>query len=92
MVTTLSEDGRDVIVKVVNPTEEAIDLKVSGDWKGVAGTAYEYYAPGSLSAANSMADKDAVKLKHASPAAIDGVVTLPVEPLSAGVLTITKQF
>ena len=92
VVTTLSENGRDVIVKVVNPTEKAIDLKVSGDWKGIAGTAYDYYAPGSLTAANSMADKNAVKLQHASPAANDGVVTLHVEPLSAGVLTLTKAF
>ena len=92
VVTTLSENGRDVIVKVVNPTEAAIDLKVSGDWKGIAGTAYDYYAPGSLTAANSMADKHAVRLQHASPAANDGVVILHVEPLSAGVLTLTKQF
>jgi len=92
VVTTLSENGRDVIVKVVNPTEEAIDLKVSGDWKGIAGTAYDYYAPGSLTAANSMVDKKAVKLQHASPPAKDGVVTLHVAPLSAGVLTLTKSF
>ena len=92
VVTTLSENGRDVIVKVVNPTEEAIDLTVSGDWKGIAGTAYEYFAPGSLSAANSMAEKHAVKRQQAAPAARDGAVTLHVDPLSAGVLTITKQF
>lgn len=92
VVTTLSENGRDVIVKVVNPTEEACDLKVSGDWKGIASTAYDFYAPGSLTAANSMADKHAVALRHASPTAQDGTVVLHVEPLSAGVLTITKTF
>ena len=92
VVTTLSENGRDVIVKVVNPTEEACDLKISGDWKGIAATAYDFYAPGSLTAANSMAEKHAVALRHASPAAQDGNVVLHVEPLSAGVLTITKIF
>ena len=92
IVTTLSENGRDVIVKVVNPTEEACDLTVSGDWKGIAATAYDYYAPGSLTAANSMAEKHAVALKHATPAAADNAVVLHVEPLSAGVLTITKSF
>ncbi len=92
VVTTLSENGRDVIVKVVNPTEKACDLTVSGDWKGIAGTAYDFYAPGSLTAANSMADKHAVALRHAAPAARDNAVTLHVEPLSAGVLTITKTF
>ena len=39
-----------------------------------------------------MADKHAVALRHASPAAQDGNVILHVEPLSAGVLTITKIF
>ena len=92
VVTTLSENGRDVIVKVVNPTEEACDLTVSGDWKGIAATAYDYYAPGSLTAANSMAEKHAVALKHATPAAADNAVVLHVEPLSAGVLTITKSY
>ena len=92
IVTTLSENGRDVIVKVVNPTENACDLTVSGDWKGIAGTAYDFYAPGSLTAANSMENKQAVKLQHASPAFNDGTVTLHVDPLSAGVLTITKTF
>ena len=92
VVTTLSENGRDVIVKVVNPTEETCDLTVSGDWKGIAATAYDYYAPGSLTAANSMAEKHAVALKHATPAAADNAVVLHVEPLSAGVLTITKSF
>ena len=92
VVTTLSENGRDVIVKVVNPTENACDLTISGDWKGIAGTAYDFYAPGSLTAANSMADKHAVALRHASPAAKDNDVVLHVEPLSAGVLTITKSF
>ena len=92
VVTTLSENGRDVIVKVVNPTEEACDLTVSGDWKGIAATAYDYYAPGSLTAANSMAEKQAVALKHATPTAADNAVVLHVEPLSAGVLTITKSY
>jgi alpha-N-arabinofuranosidase len=92
VVTTLSENGRDVIVKVVNPTENACDLTISGDWKGIVGTAYDYYAPGSLTAANSMADKHAVARKQATPAFRDNAVTLHVEPLSAGVLTITKSF
>ena len=92
VVTTLSENGRDVIVKVVNPTEEACDLTVSGDWKGIASTAYDYYAPGSLTAANSMAEKHAVSLKHTTPTAAEGKVVLHVDPLSAGVLTITKSF
>ena len=92
VVTTLSENGRDVIVKVVNPTEKACRLAVNGDWKGVAGAAYEFFAPGSLDAANDMEHKDAVARREAKPAVEDGQVVLEVEPLSAGVLTIAKNF
>ena len=92
VVTTMSENGCDVIVKIVNPTENACDLTVSGDWKGIAGTAYDFYAPGSLTAANTMAEQHAVALQHASPEPSGTTVVLHVEPLSAGVLTITKSF
>ena len=92
VVTTLSENGRDVIVKVVNPTDKAYTLDVTGDWKGIASTAYEYYAPGALDVANSMEKKDAVALKKASPACDGSKVTLSVEPYSAGVMTIEKKF
>ena len=88
VMTTRSEDGRSVIVKVVNPTEKAYELSISGDWKALSSASYEYYAPGSLTAANSMERKDAVSLKHATPACGDGKVILSVEPLSAGVLTL----
>ena len=92
VVTTMSENGRDVIVKVVNPTDKAYTLDVSGDWKGIASTEYEYYAPGALDVANSMEKKDAVALKKASPACDGSKVTLSVEPYSAGVMTIEKKF
>ena len=39
-----------------------------------------------------MVDKHAVARKQAMPAFRDNAVTLHVEPLSAGVLTITKTF
>ena len=92
VVTTLSENGRDVIVKVVNPTDKAYSLDVAGDWKGIASAEYEYYAPGALDVANSMEKKDAVVLKKASPKTSGGKVVLEVEPYSAGVLTIAKTF
>ena len=92
VVTTMSEDGRDVIVKVVNPTETAYRLTVDGDWKGIAATEYEYYAPGDLLAANSMEKKDAVALKMFTPSFTEEQVVLEVAPLSAGVLTIVKKF
>ena len=92
VVTTLSENGRDVIVKVVNATDKPYKLDVSGDWKGIASAVYEYYAPGALDVANSMEKKDAVALKTASPTITDGKAALEIEPYSAGVMTIEKKF
>lgn len=92
VVTTMSENGRDVIVKVVNPTEKAYRLKVNGDWKGIASTKYEYFAPGSLDVANSMEKKDAVALKMFTPSFTEQDVILEVAPLSAGVMRIEKKF
>jgi alpha-N-arabinofuranosidase len=89
--TTLSENGADVIVKVVNPTEEPAVLRIKGDWAGVGKTAFDYYAPGSLTVANSMENKQAVALQHATPKIEDNDVLLSVPALSAGVLTITKS-
>ena len=88
--TTMSENGADVIVKVVNPTETAATLRIKGDWTGVSKTTFEYYAPGSLTVANSMENKQAVALQTAIPKTDSCDVILDVPALSAGVLTITK--
>ena len=88
--TTLSENGADVIVKVVNPTDEPATLRIKGDWAAVSSTAFDYYAPGSLTLANSMENKHAVELQHATPTTDGCDVLLSVPALSAGVLTITK--
>ena len=89
MSTTLSENGAGVIVKVVNPADESATLRVKGDWTGAKGARFEYYAPGSLTAANSMENKNAVALKETA-AEIDGNdVVLAVPALSAGVMVIS---
>ncbi len=89
--TTLSEDGSAVIVKVVNPTDQAATLRVKGDWKGVTDAAFEYYAPGSLTVANSMENKNAVALKRSSAKTEGNDVLLAVPALSAGVMTIEMK-
>lgn len=88
--TTLSENGRDVIVKIVNTGNDAVQLEVNGDWASLSAGSFDFYAPGSLTAANSMENKNAVALQHASPMIADGVATLTVPALSAGVLTLSK--
>jgi alpha-N-arabinofuranosidase len=88
--TTLSGNGANVIVKVVNPTEEPAVLCIKGDWESVKGTNYEYYAPGSLTVANSMENKHAVALQRTTAKTEGNDIVLSVPALSAGVLTITK--
>jgi alpha-N-arabinofuranosidase len=87
----MEENGSGVIVKVVNPTEESATLRIKGDWKGVKDTEFEYYAPGSLTVANSMENKNAVALQKVTPKTEGNDVILSVPALSAGVLTITKK-
>ena len=88
--TTMMENGSGVIVKVVNPTDNPATLRIKGDWTGVKSTQFEYYAPGSLTVANSMENKNAVALKQSTAKTEGNDVVLAVPALSAGVLTINK--
>ena len=87
--TTMSENGANVIVKVVNPTDDPATLRIKGDWINVSGAEFEYYAPGSLTVANSMENKHAVALKKTTAKIEGNDVLLSVPALSAGVLTIS---
>lgn len=89
--TTMSENGADVIVKLVNPTDNPATMRIKGDWSGVSGTAFEYYAPGSLTVANSMENKSAVALQKGNGRVENNDVIVEIPALSAGVLTITKS-
>lgn len=73
---------------MVNPTDAPATLRIKGDWTDVKGTEFEYYAPGSLTVANSMENKQAVALKRATATTDGPDVLLDVPALSAGVLTI----
>ena len=88
--TPLSQNGADVIVKVVNPTEESATLRIKGDWTGVKDAVFEYYAPGSLTVTNSMENKNAIALHKAIQKTDGNDIILLVPALSAGVLTITR--
>ena len=88
VTTTMSENAREVIVKVVNPTDKPYRLNVKGNWNRLLEGEYEYYAPGDLMKQNSMAEKNAVALKHKKPTLQDNNATLEVEPYSAGVMTL----
>ncbi len=92
VVTTMSEDGRMVIVKVVNPTAQPYRLTMQGAWPASTDASYQYFAPGSLTIGNTMEQKDAVTLKTRSVTPSDNQsYILDVEPYSAGVLEISRQ-
>jgi alpha-N-arabinofuranosidase len=88
--TTLSEDGKRVIVKLVNPTDLPYELQIKGDWKALSGADYEFIAPGSLTAANSMESPNTVKVEKKEIITANNVVSITIAPLSAGVLKIEK--
>ena len=90
--TTLSENGENVIVKIVNPTENPYELTIEGDWKQLNTAAYQFIAPGSLKASNSMESPNAVSVEKKEITPANNVVSLTVTPFSAGVLTLTKGF
>jgi alpha-L-arabinofuranosidase len=65
-------------------------LTIGGDWKSLKEAGYEYFAPGSLKAANSMEAPNAVSMKKMQITPNANSVTITVESLSAGVLNLTK--
>jgi alpha-N-arabinofuranosidase len=90
--TTLSENGENVIVKIVNPTENPCELTITGDWQQLNRAAYQFVAPGSLKAVNSMESPNAVAVEKKEIVPANNAVNMTVAPLSAGVLTLTKGF
>ncbi len=92
ITTTLSENGANVMVKIVNPTENSVELKIEGDWKQITGARYEFIAPGSLRAANSIESPNAVAVEKSVISPVNNAINMTVVPLSAGVLTLTKGF
>ena len=92
ITTSLSEDGRDVIVKIVNPSNNNYNLTINGDWKSLTGAGYDFIAPGSLSAANSMDSPHAVSVEKKEIIPVNDAVTMNIVPLSVGVLKLIKGF
>jgi alpha-N-arabinofuranosidase len=92
VVTTLSENGSEVIVKIVNPGENSVNLNIEGDWKQITGARFDFIAPGSLRAANSMETPNTVKVENRVITPENNTIKMNISPLSVGVLSITKGF
>ncbi len=91
-VATLSEDGETVYLKIVNPDAEDKSVSFELDSGFLPGQCYmEYVAPGSTSAANSLADKDNVHVE-ARVIGVDGqFIHFEMPGYSVGVITVRKQ-
>ena len=85
---SLAENGGSVIVKAVNPTDSPAALKLTGDWGPLAGAEYEFIAPGSLDAANTMERRHAVGRQKRVLTTDGDTVELELPALSAGVVTV----
>ena len=91
VAASLAENGGSVIVKAVNPTDRPCALTLTGNWGPLSGAEYEFFAPGSLSAANDMQHKRAVARQKRTLSPVDDSVTLTLDPLSAGVVTLFRK-
>ncbi|MDR1938536.1 MAG: alpha-L-arabinofuranosidase [Tannerellaceae bacterium] len=90
--TTLSENGSKVIVKIVNPMQTSRNLTIKGDWKGILSAGYTYYASSSLNTANSMENKNTLSLHTKDIHPEKNTINLSIDPLSAGIILIEKEF
>ena len=86
-----ADDNGIVTVKVVNPTDKPYSLTLAPDWSTLATADYDYIAPGSLDAANDMEHKQAVQRKRKALKPAGNTVTFTVDPLSAGVVTLSRK-
>ena len=66
----------------------AAALKLTGDWGPLAGAEYEFIAPGSLDAANTMERRHAVGRQKRVLTTDGDTVELELPALSAGVVTV----
>ena len=66
-------------------------LALRGDWGPLSGAEYEFIAPGSLDAANDMEHRSAVGRQKRALQPQDGTVSLALDPLSAGVVTLYRK-
>ena len=90
VVTTMSENGHDVIIKVVNPTDKPYRLTFNGKFDAATDAGYEYYAPGDLMIGNTLENKDAVALKKQTFKVSASEGALDIAPYSAGVITVAR--
>jgi len=92
VVSVLSEDGRTLTIRVVNPDPSDKSLAFEIDGSFVPATAVMHYvAPGSLYARNTLAEPDAVSVQAKVVGLSGQTLRLLMPGYSAGVITVQKQ-
>ncbi len=81
--------GKGLVLKVVNPSQQAVRLKATfAGGGGLSKAAMQIIAPGSLTARNTLDRPDAIK-PATHPVSVEGrVVTTMLPPWSAGVIVV----
>jgi alpha-N-arabinofuranosidase len=90
VVTTMSENGHDVIIKVVNPTDKPYKFTFKGKFDASADAVYDFFAPGDLMVGNTLEKKDAVAQKQQTFKVSASEGSLDIAPYSAGVITVAR--
>ncbi len=91
-VATLSDDGSEIYVKVVNPTAEEIPVKliISEDFDA-ASASMQMVAPGSLYARNTLENPNEVHAEEVYVSLNDQIVRFTMPRLSAGVVKVSRK-
>jgi alpha-N-arabinofuranosidase len=91
VIATKTEDGKKLIVKLVNPTEKAIDAKLAPGGAFAAATPkMQLVAPDSLDAKNSFDQPDVVKVVDGKIARSGSDVTFSMPRWSVGVVELSQ--
>lgn len=89
-VATRSADGLTTYLKAVNPTEQPVEAEIHLAGGIMPATAeFEYIAPGSLDARNSLAEPDALRVVPGTATLNGRTVRFTLPPLAVGVVRVS---
>lgn len=91
VVATRTEDGKQLILKSVNPTDQEMQVAATLDGFAPAAATMELVAPGNLRAKNSMDKPDVVKVVKADATVNGQNVTFTLPAYSAGVVVLDAK-
>lgn len=91
-IATKSADGNKLYIKVVNPTDQSVPVKlIIADAFNVGSVSLQLVAPGSLSARNSLSNPNAVCVEDRNVNVNDQTIRFTMPQLSAGVVQVGRR-